>query len=207
MLRLPYKTTPKEFEKVTIGNDKIGELEISKLSDLSPNERTLIKQLSKDLPDLRKLAVKLAQDIATKSGKKLLDVYNALTSGDAEALGEYLEEFVAFQDAMDENSRKKALVMATAIIKMRICLDWTIENTGNADEIHPKLVELIAEFARNEESGWTTSTEPLTEDDLGKSSTEITQNLTGEKSFGELEAIGAMTVDSTEKTLDSSQPG
>jgi hypothetical protein len=207
MLRLPYKTAPKESEKVTIGNSEIGELEISKLGDLSPNERTLIKQLSKDLPDLRQLAVRLAKDIATKSGKKLLEVYNALTSGDAEALGEYLEEFISFQDAMDANTTNRSLIMATAIIKMRVCLDWTIEDTGNADEIHPKLIELIAEFGRNEESGWVTSTEPVTEDDLGKSSMEIAQNPTGEKSSGAAESTGETTSDLPQPILDSSQPG
>ena len=207
MLRLPYKTAPKKFEKVTIGNAEIGEIEIHKLGDLSPNERTLIKELSKELPDLRQLAVKLAKDIATKSGKKLLEVYNALTSGDAEALGEYLEEFVSFQDAMDANTTNRALIMATAIIKMRICPDWNIENTGNAEEIRPKLVGLIAEFARNEESGWTVSTEPVSEDDLGKSSTETTQIPTGEKSSGAAASIGEMTSDSTQTILDSNQPG
>lgn len=207
MLRLPYKTTPKKFEKITIGNNEIGELEIFKLGDLSPNERALIKELSKNLPDLRQLAVRLAKDIATKSGKKLLEVYNALTSGDAEALGEYLEEFVSFQDAMDANTTNRSLIMATAIIKMRICLDWDIKDTGNADEIHPKLVELIAEFGRNEESGWAASTELVTEDDLGKSSTEITQNPTGEKSSGVVASTGEMTSDSMQKISDSSQPG
>lgn len=207
MPKLPYKTSPKEFEKVTIGNSEIGELEIPKLGDLSPNERTFIKELSKDLPDLRQLAVRLAKDVATKSGKKLLEVYDAITIGDAEALGEHLEEFVCFQDAMDANTANRSLIMATAIIKMRICPDWNLENTGNAEEIHPKLVKLIAEFGRNEESGWATSAEPVTEDDLGKFLMETAPNPTGEKSSGVAASTGETTSDSTQPILDSNQPG
>jgi hypothetical protein len=207
MLKLPYKTTPKEFEKVAVGNTEVGELEIPKLGDLSPNERTFIKQASKDLPDLRKLAVKLAKDIAAKSGKKLLEVYNALTTGDAEALSEYLEEFVSFQDAMEDNAQRRELIMATAIIKMRLEGDWGIENTGNAEEIHPKLVNLVAQFARNEESGWVQSTTETTEDDLGKSLMENPMNPTGEKSSGESDDTGATIKDSKKETSDSNQPG
>jgi hypothetical protein len=207
MLKLPYKTTREEFEKVTLGNAKIGELELPKLGDLSPNERCFIKQATKDLPDLRRLAAQLAKDIATKSGKTILEVYNALTSGDVEELSDFLDQFLCFQDQMEENAQKRNLIMATAVIKMRICPDWDIENTGNAEEIHPKLVELITEFARNEESGWVTSTEPVTEDDLGKSSMEMTPNPIGEKSSGESEDTGEMTKDLAATALDSSQPG
>lgn len=167
MLKLPFKTAPSGFEKVVVGDRTIGELEIPKMLDLSPNERIFIKEALLDYPDLRTSAVKMARAIATKSGQKLLDVYNALTLGNTEELGEYLEEFIEFQDLMDRVTSQRRLVMATALLRYRVEPEWTIDHSGDANLIHPKLVEAIADFAQKEESGWS-EPEPITEEDLGK---------------------------------------
>lgn len=173
MLKLPFKTTPSGFEKVVVGDPAIGELEIPKMMDLSPNERIFIKESLAEYPDLRSSAVKMARAIATKSGQKLIDVYNALTSGNTEELGEYLEEFIEFQDLMEQVTSQRRLVVTTAILRYRLLPEWTIDNTGDANLIHPKLVEAIADFAQKEESGWVESaTEPISEEDLGKSQPE-----------------------------------
>ncbi|HYX18628.1 MAG TPA: hypothetical protein VE944_30535, partial [Nostoc sp.] len=87
MLRLPFKTSPKEFEKVTVGNVEIGELELPKYGDISPNERLFIK--AANLADIRIAAVKLAKDIAIKSDKKVIEIYNALTQGDSDSLQDF----------------------------------------------------------------------------------------------------------------------
>lgn len=184
MIKLPFKTAPSGFEKVTVGNPLIGELEIPKMMDLSPNERIFVKESLKDYPDLRFSAVKTARAIATKSGQKLLDVYNALTGGNTEELGEYLEEFIEFQDLMDRVTSQRRLVMATAILKYRLEGAWTIDNTGDANLVHPKLVEAIADFAQKEESGWVESdSAPISEEDLGKAPSQ--KILTGQASTGE----------------------
>lgn len=171
MTRLPFKTLPKDTEKYVVGNDETGTLEIAKIYDLSPNERIYIKQEMESYPDLRSSAVKMARAIATKSGMKLLDVYNALTNGNTETLGEYLEEFVDFQELMDNVSSQRRLVLATAILKYRVVADWQLQNTGDANLIHPLLVGMVADFAGREESGWAEAVEAITEEDLGKSET------------------------------------
>ncbi|MBW4677145.1 MAG: hypothetical protein KME52_25010 [Desmonostoc geniculatum HA4340-LM1] len=202
MLKLPFKTSPQEFEKAVVGNSQTGELELPKYGDLSPNERLFIK--TANLADIRLEAVKLAKDIATKSGKTVIEIYNALTQGDSESLADYLEEFVTFQDLLEENSVFRNLVLATAVIR-RLVPDWQLENTGDPTQIHPKLLELIIEFARNEESGWETSTNLITEEDLGNLPTQ--EIPTGEKSTGDVEDTGLKSNGSRKKALVTSQPG
>ncbi|MFN6572383.1 hypothetical protein [Dendronalium sp. ChiSLP03b] len=204
MLKLPFKTSPKEFEKITVGNAEIGELEIPKYGDLTPNERIFIK--AANLVDIRMAAVKLANAIAAKSGGKVTDIYYALTQGNAASLGEYLEDFVNFQDLMEENSKSRNSVLATAIIK-RLVPEWELENTQDFNQIHPILVQEVADFARKEESGWQeVADEEITEEDLGNSpkNQEIP---TGEKSTGDAEDTGRKKKDSAKQALAASQPG
>ncbi|BBD69523.1 hypothetical protein NIES4072_31440 [Nostoc commune NIES-4072] len=213
MLKLPFKTFPQKFEKVTVGNPEIGELELPKYGDISPNERLFIK--AANLTDIRLAAVKLAKDIAVKSGKQVIDIYNALTQGDSESLAEYLEEFVSFQDLMDDAAMQRSLVLATAVIQ-RLVPDWKLENTGDPNQLHPQLLTLIIEFAKNEEAGWPTSVTQVTDsealaslrasEDLGNS-TPNSEILTGEKSTGESEDTGHKKNGSVKKALETSQPG
>jgi hypothetical protein len=203
MLKLPFKTSPKEFELAIIGNDIVGILELPKYGDISPNERLFIK--AANLTDIRITAVKLAKDIAVKSGKQTIDIYNALTQGDSESLAEYLEEFVTFQDLIDETASARNLVLATAVIK-RLVPDWKLENTGDPNQIHPQLLSLVIEFAKNEEAGWPTELAPVTEEDLGNS-TPNPEIQTGEKSSGESEDTGHKKNGSKQKALATSQPG
>lgn len=204
MLKLPFKTSPREFEKVTIGNSQIGELELPKYGDISPNERLFVK--AANLADIRIAAVKLAKDIATKSGKKVIDIYNALTQGDSESLADYLEEFVSFQNLMDENSVARNLVLATLVIR-RLVADWQVENTGDPNQVHPQLLAQIVEFAKKEEAGWPTAATPITEEDLGNSTPTTPESQTGEKFTGESEDIGPKNEDSVKEDLETSQPG
>lgn len=204
MLKLPFKVSPKSTETHILGDEEIGVLEIRRLNDLSPNERIYIREETKGHPDLRSSAVKMAKQIAAKSGQKLIDVYNALTSGNTEELGEYLEEFIEFQDLMDKVTLHRRLVTATAILKYRVLPDWELANTSDANQIHPKLVDALADFAQKEESGWKEETTPVTEEDLGKQQSQ--KNPTGEKSTGESITTGNQTKDLVLATSDSSPP-
>lgn len=171
-MKLPYLTTPAATEKVQIGNEKIGVLELSKLGDFSPNERKWLKDNTKHIPNLRKEAVRMAREIGEEIGQPTLDVYNALTSGDTEYLATHLEKIMEFQDQMEVVTEQRSLFLATMILKFRVVADWTIEDTGNADVIRPELVKEVALFAAKEENGWATeaqTAEPTTEADLGKS--------------------------------------
>ena len=74
MLKLPFKTAPQGFEKIIVGSPSIGELEIPKMGDLSPNERLYIERQMKDYPDMRQLAAGMAKEIAKTSGMKSTEV-------------------------------------------------------------------------------------------------------------------------------------
>lgn len=200
--KLPFKTQPKAFETVAIGDEEIGVIDLPKMADLSPNERLFLREQMKG-SDLRTEAVRVARAIADKSGMKVVQVYDALVSSDVEALDGYLEEFIKVQQFMELNGEKRQLAIATAMLR-RIAPEWTIEDTGNAEQIHPKLVALVAEFGNKEESGWATpEPTPTTEEELGKQQT--TQ--TGEKSSGDAEDTGETITDSTKKTSATSRRG
>jgi len=205
---LPFITKPKAYEMVRIGNPEIGELEIPKFGDLSVNERIFVKNATKHLPDLQQLAAQLAQRIAKDSGKPMLEVYNALTSGDVEFLGNHLEEALEFNAKFSEYTEVRRSAIATAILR-RIAPDWTEEQTGDPIQLPPGLLMAAAEFGYNEEMGWPENKEPepMTDETLGKSSAENTEDKsqTGEKSTGESSITGPMTDDSQPNHSDSSQ--
>lgn len=205
---LPFVTKPKAYELVKIGNPEIGELEIPKLGDLSINEKNFIKDCLKGLPDLQQLAAGLAQKIAAETGKKLVDVYNALTSGDAEFLGEHLGEALEFNAKFTEYTELRRSAMATAILR-RIAPEWTLEQTGDPQELPPQLLIEVADFGYNEELGWPDRKEPeqVTEELLGKSPEENTepQTPTGKKSSGKSKDSGLMISDSQPSILETSQ--
>lgn len=202
MLKLPFKIQPKAFEIVAIGNDEIGILELPKLQDLSPNERIFIRESMNKSVDLREEAVKIARVISQKSNIPLLEVYNALTTSNTETLSDYLEDFLKFQSLVENHSEHRELVLATVMLR-RLVSEWKIENTGDSAQIHPKLVQLVAEFAAKEESGWTVEQSALTEEDLGKQE----KTRTGKKSSGASKDTGGETIALVATTSDSSQPG
>ena len=210
MTKLPFKTAPQPFEKVTVGDSQIGELEIPKYSALSPNERIFIKENTQDTLDVRSLAMKFVNNIVTQSGKPSVETYNALTRGDTTYLMDHLQELIKFQDESEENSQTRDVIYATAIIKFRLVPEWTVEDTNDANQISPALVSAIALFARNEESGWQ-QPDPDAEDDdtededLGNSN--LQENPTGEKSSGKSEDTGETTVASTPTISATNQPG
>jgi hypothetical protein len=205
---LPFVTKPKAFTLVKIGNPEIGELEIPKLGDLSVNEKLFIKECLKGLPDLQQLAAGLAQKIAKETGKKLVDVYNALTSGDTEFLGEHLGEALEFNKQFTDYTEVRRSAVATAILR-RIAPEWTIEKTGDPLEVPPELLNAIAEFGYNEELGWPETKEPeqITEELVGKSQEASTEpkSRTGKKSSGNASDTGLLTPVSQPNILEVSQ--
>lgn len=209
-MKLPFKTAPQPFEKVTVGNSQIGELEIPKYYDLSPNERIFIKANTQDILDVRSLAMRFTSNIVKTSGKSSLETYNAMVQGDTAYLMDHLQEVIDFQNESAENSQIRDVVLATAIIRFRLAPEWAIEDTRDANKISPQLVSAIALFARNEESGWQqpdpdADDDDTEEEDLGNSNPQ--ENPTGEKSSGESEDTGATITDLVPTTSDTNQPG
>lgn len=170
-MKLPFVVEPKAVETTPVGNEAIGILNIPKLKDITPVERRFLK--AQNLIDLRKEAVKLASKIAEQQGTRLVEVYNALVTSDADALSDHLAELIAFEGLSEEATEQRLLALATVILRFRVMRqeDWTLEDTLNTDLIHPELVKEIALFAQKEESGWVEAapTEPLTDEALGNS--------------------------------------
>lgn len=172
---LPFVVEPKTYEVATVGNETCGTLEIKKLGSLSPNEQRYIKELSKDLPDLKRDAVRLAQRIAKEQNYSTVEVHTALIQGQVEMLGDYLEEVLDFQEKIQSVAEQREQFLATAILRFRVDSEWEMKHTGDADLIHPDLVREIAIFATNEEQGWPeelppeTEAEAVTDEELGKS--------------------------------------
>jgi hypothetical protein len=202
---LPFITKPKAYEMVRIGNPEIGELEIPKFGDLSVNERIFVKHATKHLPDLQQLAAQLAKQISRDSGMPMVEVYDSLIDSDLSVLGSYLDNVLDFNTKISEYTQTRDLAIATAILR-RIAPDWTEEQTGDPTQLNPRLLTEVVKFGAKEEKNWKVEEpEPMTDETLGKSSAENTEDRsqTGEKSTGEFSNTGPMTDDSQPNPLDS----
>ncbi|QSJ14599.1 hypothetical protein JYQ62_22125 [Nostoc sp. UHCC 0702] len=153
MIKLPFIVEPK-IETCILGNPQIGEVEIPKYWGLSSQEEEFIALHTANLPESYKLAVQCATNIASVLNAKIIDVANALLLSDYDFFKDNLGEIFKFNDLSRENAVKGKLVMATAIIKYRLVSEWTLEDTYNPDQIPPRLVEKIGDFAFNERLGW-----------------------------------------------------
>jgi hypothetical protein len=178
---LPYKTEPQP-QTTVLGTSETGQVELTKLGDLSLNEYEYLESLMAEFPNSRLEVVRVAKTIADASNTPILAVVDALQSGDAALFAEHLEDFVNFQTQMSQLGRQRQLAMATTLIRFRLDPEWTIEQTKDAKQIHPALVQAIADFGAKEESHWQPP-EPITEEDLGKSSgVKANKSRTGPKS-------------------------
>ncbi|WP_138503386.1 hypothetical protein [Nostoc sp. PA-18-2419] len=107
---------------------------------------------------------------------------------------------------MSENSSSRDLVLATVIIR-RLVPNWQVENTGEPNQIHAQLLDLVIEFARNEESGWADVVAvQVTEEELGNFPT-TNETQTGQKFTGESDDTGRRKKDLAKEDLATSQPG
>jgi hypothetical protein len=221
MLQLPFEFPPTQ-QTALVGKPEHGGLRIPKYGDLTPNERIWINGELKRLGVIgnNKRVVQVARLISVKLEKPFKEVYEALIKDNKDYLIDYLEELLDFQEERENNALLITLVKATAIIKFRIkCKQpnsgekevWELENTCNPEQVHPLLVDALAEFAFNEENGWPepesneSTFEELTEEQLGNLPTPQIQ--TGQESTGDVEDTGPTTEDLTEPTSETSQPG
>lgn len=170
-MQLPFKTKPKNIETVTVGDENTGTLEIKKLYGLTPNELIFIKEFGKGFQDIRTYAILLSKKIAKTKNIKVSEAYklfSAIGGENSDILDDYMEEINEFQEKMEESSLHKKLAYAASILRFRLNVDCTINDLGNVEFIHPKLVDAIADFAFNEENGWKETIEELKDEDLGK---------------------------------------
>lgn len=175
-MKLPFKVQPKP-EIVPVGDESTGILDVPKYGDLSVNERIFIDSATEDLPDLRTTAVKIAQAISQETGQPLLETFNALTRGNADALGDHVDKLIDFQAQMEKDNRIRPLILATIMIRRLPGMEeWSVDDCKDASVISPRLVNLLAEMAQKELSGWRDA-EPVTEEELGKLQTESTEEV------------------------------
>lgn len=182
MKRLPFKNDPKPKETILIGNADIGQLDIPKYGQLTPNEYIFIEKHTAHLPNIKKEAAILAQSLSAATGISPMQVFEALSENNLELLQNHLAEVMSFNDLYAKENAGRKIVEATCILKFRVLRDWEIEDTLNGD-LHPLLIEELAQFLKKEQSGWETP-KLMTEEDLGKSERTMEPAI-GEKSIGE----------------------
>ena len=78
---LPWKTAPKPFSLVLVGNEEYGTIELPKKGNLTVNEAQFIREQTKGFPDVQQKAVELAYEISAKEGITKVEAFEALTSG------------------------------------------------------------------------------------------------------------------------------
>lgn len=159
-MRLPFKVEPKP-KLISVGTEETGILEIPRLGDLTVLERIFIQENTQQ--DANTAILKLAKAIASATSQPTFRIYRAITDGDLEVIGEYLEEFREVRKQTNLITSEQQIVRATTIIKYRLAPEWTLEDSRNPDLISPGLLKAVAEFGLNEENGWV-EPEPITEE-------------------------------------------
>jgi DNA-binding ferritin-like protein (Dps family) len=92
---------------------------------------------------------------------------------DPEWFGEFFTAINELQDCILASLEEKKFVYVAAILKHRLSDETTVEQVMNPEFIHPKLVELLYEFALLEERGGkepeTEQPQASTDEEVGKS--------------------------------------
>lgn len=166
MRKLPFKTAPKSFERVVVGNAEVGEIELPKMYGLSVNEELFIKKEMKGLPDLQEVAISTAKKISAQMGVPLFEVYTALNTSNTDVLAEHIGEMIGLQNLANDTALHRKLAMVTAVLKYRVDSEWGMEDTANPEQLPAQLMNMIYEFTQKEQAGWV-EPEPITEEQLG----------------------------------------
>jgi hypothetical protein len=136
---LPFETNPTESETVLLGTEETGTLRVKKYGKLGLNEYLLLKRYTKDLPDLQLEAVKLAEAIAHSTGKRVIDVFNGLTSGDTASLEDNLKEVLLLRQLMESDGLARTPALATVVLKYRVFPSVLQQDKESAKELRAKL--------------------------------------------------------------------
>ena len=166
---IPFKTKPKDANKVVVGNPVIGEIEIPKLGGLTPNEKMYVKEKTKHLADIQFEIAKLANKISKEQPDiSMQKAYETIMEGDTVVLAKYLEEVLKIKSIIDEANEFRPLVYITAILKYRVDKDIDLDTVGDCS---PELLVALYDFVMEEqraESG-EVSDKPITEEAIKKS--------------------------------------
>jgi predicted HNH restriction endonuclease len=148
--KLPFVVQPKAEKFIdVIGTEESGKIEIERRGYLTVSEKAIVQgSISGDptMSDLYRLGSKIAKEKKKKAGNVVKDMMQAerpAYMADYEGeITDRLMALIAFQE-------KLTIVQATAVLMSRVDANWTVEQTF---ELHPDLVQSLAEFYSQEES-------------------------------------------------------
>lgn len=153
VVKLPFVVRPR-LEPIVdvIGNENCGQIEIIRRGYLTVAEKTFVTaSLSGDdsIFRLRHLALEISRETGNSQSKVLDDIaresnYDGYLEPYSDKILERLTEMQIFQD-------KRNIITATCLLIHRIDDEWTVERT--MDELHPDLMQALANLFEEEEKG------------------------------------------------------
>lgn len=157
MAVLPFVVQPKKnSEKVLVGNEEVGIIEIERKGYLTVAEKSFVESItqgSEGVSSMVFLANKVAANHKTTPEKAYVAITSAM-SGEANTklasliVEKYPEDLASVTAKLTESMQRRQIAAATVLLKTRVSDEWTIEDTM---ELDPELLAGIAELYDKEE--------------------------------------------------------
>jgi len=174
MTSLPFVVHPRIVtEKVTIGNDQIGILEVTRKGYLTVAEKAFVDSVmqgSDGISQIVFLANKISKELRTTPEKAYMAITDVMQGKDEGKLNEavaneYAEEIANITSKMSESLQRRAIAATTILIQTRVKSDWTIEDTLKLD---PEFLnQFVALYEREDQR------EPVTEQSKEKEASDV----------------------------------
>jgi hypothetical protein len=157
MAVLPFVVQPrKNTEKVLIGNEEVGIIEIERKGYLTVAEKSFVESVtqgSDGVSSMVFLANKIASANKTTPEKAYAAITNAMSGETGTKLANvviqnYAEELAEVTSKLSESMQRRQIAAATVLLKTRVASDWAIEDTMDLD---PELLAEIASLYDQEE--------------------------------------------------------
>jgi len=166
---LPFVTKPVKQDLVIIGDERSGTIALPRYDDLTPNEKMMIDEEIKELPDTEQMLIKLVNNISEKTGTPVEEVWDSVRNNDASKLmkGD-MEGLMGLRRVQEENAGIKRLIYAYVMLRFRCpeCTEWTIKDVGNPDLVPTRLLRHLEIFCIKEMNRGRLPLEELDADDI-----------------------------------------
>jgi hypothetical protein len=159
MRTLPFVVQPKKaFEKVQVGNEEWGILEIEKRGYLTVSEKAFVDGVTQGTDAVSSI-VALATRISAKTNETTESVYQAIMAALQTEVStplakkikkEYSDELSTLISKMQDSAQKRAIAAATILIQSRLDPEWTVDDTLSQ---RPELIDDLSSFYTSEEIG------------------------------------------------------
>lgn len=157
MAVLPFVVQPKKnTEKVLVGNEEVGIIEIERKGYLTVAEKSFVESITQGSDGVSSMVLfanKIAAAHKTSPEKAYVAITSAM-SGDASTklasliIDTYPEELAGVTAKLTESMQRRQIAAVTILLKTRVSDEWTIEDTMTLD---PELLAGIAEVYDKEE--------------------------------------------------------